>query len=164
MANHTILLLLLSIVIFSCMDKETIERNLITEQDSTNIHFKHARFTKILDEAEQQKKPILIYVTSDGCGPCIRMEREVFSDTTVQKFYNNSFVCGKIYIRRTGSVMKTSDYKELNRHKLKFLDLHDIQEAFPTFMVLDHNGQLIDKRTGFMDVNSFLTFGKSSSE
>lgn len=101
-----------------------------------------------------------MYYTSDGCGWCLKMERDVFSDTILQKFINENFICSKVHLKRTASEMKERDYKRLNKSKLDFMDLYGIDLAFPTFVIFSTNGKLIKKESKYMDVQEFVQFAK----
>ena len=102
-----------------------------------SIQFKYDKFSEAQKEAGKMKKSLLMYFTSDSCDWCLKMERDAFSDTTLQKFINENFICSKVYLKRPSSVMKTKNYKKLNKLKLDFMDLYDIEAAFPTFVMID---------------------------
>jgi thioredoxin-related protein len=46
--------------------------------------------------SQEKKRPIFVFATIKGCGPCIQMEREVFSYREVKKLLEERFVCLKI--------------------------------------------------------------------
>ena len=143
-----------------CTDRKAITNSLETEIDTHSIQFKYDKFSDAQKDAKEMKKPLLMYFTSDGCGWCIKMERDVFSDSTLQKFINENFICSKVYLKRPAAVMKTKDYKKLNKSKLDFMDLYNIKGAFPTFAIIDTNGKLIKKESKYMDVQEFVQFAK----
>lgn len=148
------------LVAWSCTNREEITNSLETEIDIHSIQFKYDKFSDAQKEAEKMKKPLLMYFTSDGCGWCLKMERDVFSDTTLHNFINENFICSKVYLKRPAAVMKTKDYKKLNKSKLDFMDLYNIEGAFPTFVIIDTNGKLIKKESKYMDVQEFVQFAK----
>ena len=160
MKIESIILSVFLLLSWSCTDREAITNSLETELDTHSIQFKYDKFSDAQKEAIKMKKPLLMYFTSDGCGWCLKMERDVFSDITLQKFINENFICSKVYLKRPSAVMKTKDYKKLNKSKLDFMDLYNIKEAFPTFVIIDTNGKLIRKESKYMDVQEFVQFAR----
>ena len=160
MQYKIIAIIISSLLIWSCTNREEIIKSLETEVETQSIQFKYDKFGNALKEAEKQEKPLLIYFTSDGCGLCLKMEKEVFTDSTLQDFINKEFICSKVHLKRTSSVMKTRDYKKLNKSKLEFMDLYKIEPAFPTFAILDFRGHLISKKSKYMNIQEFIQFGK----
>ncbi len=160
MKIESIVLFFFLLLVYSCTDREAITNSLETEIDTNSIQFKYDKFSDAQKEAGKMKKPLLMYYTSDGCGWCLKMERDVFSDTTLQKFINKNFICSKVHLKRTASEMKEKDYKRLNKSKLDFMDLYDIDLAFPTFVIFNTNCKLIKKESKYMDVQEFVQFAK----
>ncbi|HMP99915.1 MAG TPA: thioredoxin family protein [Cyclobacteriaceae bacterium] len=158
----SVIVLVVAVTIFSCRDRMTIMNNLETEIDTIRLNFEFAKFDNALNKAKFDNKHILVYVTSDGCAPCIKMERNVFSDSSVQQYYNGNFICSKIYIKRTASVMKSSEFKKLNKTQIDFLNYYNIDLAYPTFLILDNEGTLIKKAEGYMEIDDFIQFGDSA--
>ncbi|WP_299582416.1 thioredoxin fold domain-containing protein [uncultured Sunxiuqinia sp.] len=148
------------LITWSCTDREAIIDSLETEIDTRSIQFKYDKFSDAQKESEKMKRPLLMYFTSDGCGWCLKMERDVFSDTTLQNFINENFICSKVYLKRPAAVMKTKDYKKLNKSKLDFMDLYHLEAAFPTFVIFDTNSKLIKKESKYMDIQEFVQFAK----
>jgi len=155
-----LLLILCAIFLWRCADKGAITNSLETEVESKTLNFKYDKFIDALKEANDLKKPLLIYFTSDGCGWCLKMEREVFTDSTLQRVINEKFVCSKVHLKRPEAVMKTKDYNKLNKSKLDFMELYNIESAFPTFVILDFNGKLIKKVSKYMNIQEFIDFGE----
>ena len=155
-----LLIILCTIFLWSCANREAITNSLETEVENKTINFKYGLFVDALKEAKKLEKPLLIYFTSDGCGWCLKMEKEVFTDTTLQRVINERFVCSKVHLKRPESVMKTRDYNKLNKSKLDFMKLYNIESAFPTFVIIDFNGKLISKERKYMNVQEFIDFGK----
>ena len=156
------IILCLLLLISSCKNKKEIESQLEMEIDTSGIEFKFANFNKAIEKAKEIDKHILIYVTSDGCFPCMKMQKEVFTNPKVYEFFNKEMVCAKIHFKRTGSVMKSSEFKKLNETRIDFLDFHNVDKAFPTFLIFDNNGKLINKTAKYMNIEEFLKFGKKN--
>jgi thioredoxin-related protein len=154
-----ILLIFCATVLVACRDRKAIIDTLRTEIDTTTINFKYENFGNALTEAKETNKPILMYITQDGCAWCLKMEKEVFSDFSLQNSFNKNFICAKVHLRRTGPVMKTGDYNKLNKSEIAFMKLYKIQLSFPTFVIMNPDGKLISKESKFMNIQEFIQFG-----
>lgn len=101
-------------------------------------------FEKALKIAKEKQKPLLVDFTgSDWCGWCIRLDKEVFSKDEFKSFAKENLVLVEIDFPRKNnqdSFLK----KQNNRLKRKY----EIR-GFPTIVLLDFNGNLIDK-TGYV--------------
>ncbi|MEM9834626.1 MAG: thioredoxin family protein [Bacteroidota bacterium] len=148
----------------SCKDRRTIISEVDLSVDTSKINFKYAAFDDVIKQAEEESKDIFVYVTSTSCGHCYRMERDVFTQDAVQKFYNEKFVCAKVQIEHPGGITKASVFEELNKTKINFLDLYDVELVFPTFLIVDQQGALIKKVTKTMEAQEFVQFGNGSVE
>jgi len=152
-----------AVILTSCnfSNRKDIISSLKTEVDKKSINFEFESMDSALKKAKEQNKKIFIYLTSDGCGPCIKMERQVFCDSTLAKFYNENFVCAKSRIKYTSSEMKSSDFKKLNKTQMNFMDEFEIQGT-PSFVILNLNGDLVHIRRGYMDMDEFIQFGNDA--
>lgn len=162
MLTKNSLLILFILSLWSCADRVTVINSLETEIENETINFKYNKFGDALNEARELKKPLLIYFTSDGCGWCLKMENEVFIDTTLQKFINKNFICSKVHLKRLPGAMKSIDYEKMNRSRLDFMDLYDINQAFPTFAIINYNTELIKQESKFMNIQELIEFGKAA--
>lgn len=93
--------------------------------------------------AEAQKRDVLIFVDAyaDWCGPCKRMEREVFSKAEVGDLYNRQFVLSKIDMDdKNGQVFA-------RRYAVS---------GIPNMLFLDYKGEVVHQITGAMDAERFM--------
>ena len=101
-------------------------------------------FDKALKIAKETKKPILLDFTgSDWCGWCIRLDKEVFSKNSFKSFAKKNLVLVEIDFPRKNN-QDSFLRKQNNRLKAKY----EVR-GFPTIVLLDFNGNLIDK-TGYV--------------
>ena len=56
----------------------------------------HSEYSEARDTAEKNSLPILLHFHAWYCGPCQRMDRDVFPDTTVQKTLGENIAAVKI--------------------------------------------------------------------
>ena len=104
-------------------------------------------------EAAESNKLIMVDVYEVGCKYCRAMEREVYPDTTVRVVMDQGFIPVKLdgnseeMITFNGNEMQA---KEFAQSKGAY--------AFPTVIVLTAQGEVVKKRTGFMNVDELRQF------
>jgi len=157
-----IVTLLLLILLSSCnlSKKKSIITSLQTIVDTTSLKFQYKSMYIPLKTSKDENRLILIYFTSDGCGPCLNMEHTVFTDSLVKDFYKKNFICCKSHIKRE-SGPQTKQILELNKSISNFMEEFDVNGT-PSFIIIDSEGKLIHKKTGSMSANEFIQFGKDA--
>ncbi len=110
-----------------------------------------------LEAAQKQaidtNKLIMVDVYEVGCKYCRAMEREVYPDTTVRVVIDQGYIPVKLdgnseeFISFNGVEMQA---REFAQSKGAF--------AFPTVLVLTPQGDVLKKRTGFMNIDELRQF------
>ncbi len=109
-----------------------------TSLSSTNFY--NGSFDDALREARKQDKTLVLDFWADWCAPCLKMDKETFSDPELAKTLNENFVVYKVNI-------DTFDGMEIaNRFAV---------ESFPTIITLDNRGKFIYELKGFFPANYF---------
>lgn len=103
--------------------------------------------------AAEENKLILVDVFEQGCKFCRAMEREVYPDSTVRMVLDAGYVPVKI----DGNSQETIEYNGRQVAQLEFAQKFGVF-VFPTTLILDTEGNLIQKRTGYMNVDEFRQF------
>jgi len=104
-------------------------------------------------EALESNKLIMLDVYEVGCKYCRAMEREVYPDTTVRIVIDQGYIPVKLdgnseeLIRFNGEEMQA---KEFAQSKGAY--------AFPTVIVLTAEGDVVKRRTGFMNIDELRQF------
>lgn len=104
-------------------------------------------------EARESNKLILMDVYEVGCKYCRAMEREVYPDSTVRLVIDQGYIPVKLdgnseeMIRFNG---KETPAKDFAQSKGAY--------AFPTVIVLTADGDVVKKRTGFMNIDELRQF------
>jgi thioredoxin-related protein len=113
-----------------------------------------------LDEAKQaavqeHKYILLNFSGSDWCGPCIRMHKEIFDDSTFQQFASLSLIMVNADFPRNKKNQLSKEQQALND---KMADQYNRQGAFPYTVLLDTNGKVVKAWDGYPkeDVISFI--------
>ncbi|GAA3594024.1 thioredoxin family protein [Flavivirga amylovorans] len=107
-------------------------------------------FEEVKALAKAENKKIFLDFFTVWCGPCKRMDKEIFSKEEIGTIYNENFINYKINAEKgVGvSLAKTFDIK-----------------AYPTYIYLETDGSLISRRTGLSDdistIPAMLEFTKA---
>lgn len=111
----------------------------------SNIQFTQGSWKDVLDMAAKQNKPIFVDCYTVWCGPCKQMDANVFTDPLVAEYFNSNFINVKVDMEKDEGV-------ELAKH-------YDIR-AFPTFLYLDKEGNVLNVIAGGMSASEFLETSK----
>ena len=85
--NHLIILFLL-LVTTSAFSQEPSNKD--------SIHFFQGSWAEAVAKAKEEKKHIFLDAYASWCGPCKTMDREVYKDRKVAKYFNAKFISVKI--------------------------------------------------------------------
>ncbi|MEX0723139.1 MAG: DUF255 domain-containing protein [Gracilimonas sp.] len=104
-------------------------------------------------EAAQTDKLIFVDVYEIGCKYCRAMDREVFPDSTVRQVLDARY----IPVRLDGNSPEPIIF---NGEEIPAIDFAQSKGAyvFPTSLILDAEGNVIKKKTGYMGVDEFRQF------
>ncbi|MBN8664773.1 MAG: thioredoxin family protein [Chitinophagales bacterium] len=107
----------------------------------TDIQFSSGSWKEILDEAKRLEKPVFVDVYTSWCGPCKQMSKNVFTQKEVADKFNASFINYKIDAEKGEGVELAAKYKVT---------------AYPTYLFVDGNGNLVYKSSGSMPAERFI--------
>ena len=110
---------------------------------NAQIDFKKGSWEAVKQEAKKQNKLIFIDFYYTGCAPCAQMDTQVFPNKQVYTALNKDFVSFKT------DVLKEEIGEEL-RKKYRV-------GGFPTFIFLTSEGEVINRITGFCNVERFMS-------
>lgn len=113
-----------------------------------------ATFEETLAKAKAEEKPILIYFTgSDWCGPCKRLETDVFSTEKFIDFSNENMILYKADFPRNTDLV-TPENKLINKQ----LSSRYNQSSFPTMIVINQYGSELGRKNGVYMSDSYFYF------
>jgi thioredoxin-related protein len=103
--------------------------------------------------AKENDKLIFVDVFEIGCRYCRAMDREVFPDSTVRQVLDANY----IPVRIDGN---STEMITFNNEQVPSRDFAQSKGAyvFPTSLILDSEGNVVKKKTGYMGVDEFRQF------
>lgn len=127
----------------------------------TGMHFEHnTTWKNILAKAKAENKYIFLDCFTTWCGPCKMMSSTIFPKTEVGDLYNAKYI-------NAGAQMDTSRTKDNEEVKSWYATSHEIAvkynvNAYPTYLIFNPNGELVDRFLGSMTANEFIAKGKDA--
>lgn len=107
---------------------------------SAQTDFRDLSLKEALKVAKQEGKMVFVDFYTDWCGPCKKMARDVFPQKKVGDFFNAKFVCLKLNAEKEGKTWA-------QRYKVT---------AYPTFLVLDTDGEVQASMKGALGADEFM--------
>lgn len=111
------------------------------------MKFAHGDWEDVLARAKSQDKIIFVDAYAEWCGPCKMMAKNVFSDEAVGDFYNDKFLNVKIDMEKGEGPGLAQRYEV---------------RAYPTFLFVDGDGNLVHRGIGYQPSEVFMELGKSA--
>jgi thioredoxin-related protein len=127
---------------------------LLASSQEKGIHWaKCSTWEAVKHKARDEKKYIFVDCYTTWCGPCKRMEKEVYIEDTVGFILNDKFISVKVQMdqNETDSDEIKTWYQESKNLQKKF---HIV--SFPSFVFLSPDGEILHLATGFKPVHQFL--------
>ncbi len=113
------------------------------------IQFSELSFNEVLAKAKKENKLVFLDAYASWCGPCKMLDRKVFPLKTVGDFYNKNFVNTHI------DMEKGEGPQIAQRYQIR---------SYPTLLILNSDGEVIQKTMGYTEEKEFLEFGKQASD
>ena len=101
----------------------------------------NASFQEVLNKAKSENKMVFVDCYTEWCGPCKMMSSEEFPQKQAGDYFNPKFVSVKID-------MEKGEGPELCTR----FDVH----AFPTFLFMDSDGNLLHRMVGYSKIDKFI--------
>jgi thioredoxin-related protein len=120
----------------------------INAQD-VGIRFMDATWEQVMAEAKKQEKLIFVDAYTTWCGPCKVMAQNVFTQKEVGDFYNQYFINYKLDMEKGEGLDFAKTYKV---------------KAYPTFLFIDGDGNLVHQSLGSRPVQSFIELGEAAHD
>lgn len=115
---------------------------------SQGIKFQQERYADVLKMAKEQNKLVFVDIYTSWCGPCKHMAKNIFPEVKAGEFYNAHFLNLQL------DAEKSEDGKMVAK---KFG-----VTAYPTFLFIDGNGELVYRFLGGRTVDMFVKEGEKA--
>jgi len=146
---------LLSLVAF-CLPFTLIAQN----DESTGIRFENfPNWTAVKEKAKQENKYIFVDCYATWCGPCKKMDKEVYTIDSIGKLFDGNFI--SIKIQSDTSRNDNDDVKRWYADAKYFQSEYKIA-SLPTFLFFSPDGKLVHEGVGYMSPTRFYALGKDA--
>ena len=143
------LILLLSVVSYSCKTKQVteIKPKKDTYYDGEMVFQIADDLISALEVAEEKGKPLFVEFEAEWCLPCKIMSEEVFTHEETAGLFNDNFINYKVDIEtQSGANMKM---------------LYGVN-ILPTLLILDHKGKALARNDGSLMHKSFVNLANEA--
>ena len=119
------------------------------QEHATGIQFDHSAWKDILAKAKTEKKIIMVDAFTTWCGPCKWMAKNIFTREDVAAAYNAGFVNAKIDMEKGEGLELAKKYNV---------------QAYPTFLFINADGEVVHRLCGSMEADKFIAEGKTAMD
>ncbi|MFU8811465.1 MAG: thioredoxin family protein [Balneolaceae bacterium] len=112
-----------------------------------------------LDRASQENKLVLVDIFEVGCQFCRAMNRDVYPAPSTRSVLDREFFPVKI----NGNSDSVITFRGVQMPELEFAQQMGVT-AYPFTVILDPEGNIVDRRRGYMDVQTLTRFMRNAVE
>ena len=116
-------------------------------QEGKGIQFFKGTFAQALAKAKSEGKPLFVDFYAVWCGPCKKMEKQIFTQPEVGEYFNKHFVALQLDAEKPENVDVAKTYKV---------------EAFPTLGIFDGEGKALSINVGYMNAQELMAMAKTA--
>ena len=146
--------LLNSIILICSILSGQAERQISTDSIISGIQFQQDTYWKqVLAKAKKEGKYIFVDCYATWCGPCMKMEKEVYSLPKIGDIYNEKFISLKIQM---DSAKTDNKKKKLFYADARFFESHYKINAYPCLLFFMPDGRILNKFIGALKPDDFV--------
>lgn len=139
-----LLLLIFPFVIWS-FSIPAVHKNYRKPSKGNGIQFLESDWSKALEQAKKQNKPIFLDAYASWCGPCKLLKRNTFSKKEAGDFFNEHYINIAIDMEKgDGPALAQKFYVD----------------AYPTLIIADKSGNIVTYTKGYMNAGQLIEFGR----
>lgn len=149
---------LLSLSLFCLAHTLVFSQKADVPEAKSAIHFEeNLRWQEILEKAKKESKYIFLDCFTTWCGPCKRLEKEVYIIDSVGSFFNENFISVKMQMDKTKADPETvkARYQDASLIEKK----HEI-DAYPTLIFFNPNGEIVNREAGYFAPANLLNIAR----
>ena len=119
----------------------------LLQSQAATVNFSNDSWERLLSKAKEENKMIFLDAYTTWCGPCKKMDKNVFPKSEVASFFNANFINAKID-------MEKGEGADLARK-------YGIR-AFPSLLFVDADGKVVHRGVGFHDEEQILALAQTA--
>lgn len=131
--------------------------------DSSNkgIHFEHElNWQQVQEKAKRENKYIFVECYATWCGPCKRMDKEVFAADSTGEFMNKRFVSVKLQM--DSSKQDDANVQAWYAEAHAMIVFYKV-DVLPTFLFFDSTGKIVHKGLGYQKAPDFINLAMNAA-
>jgi thioredoxin-related protein len=124
------------------------------DSSAEGIHFVQGlSWSEILAKAKRERKYIFVDCYATWCGPCKKMEKEVYSRRDVGDRFNDQFICVKAQLDSSKNDDASTRAFYSSAHYIE--GRYDIR-LYPTLLFFNPNGNILNRVSGAMEASDLV--------
>lgn len=134
--------------------------NLHGQPDQGNLNWiRGLSWNQVKQKALNENKFVFIDAYATWCGPCKAMNKTVFVNDTIERYFNEKFVCLKVQMDKTKS---DDDYIKSWYSEAELIKKEFKINSYPTFIFISPEGKVVHKEFGYKSVIEFMAIANSA--
>ena len=158
------------LLLFACSDEPGPAERYAKNQDWMKQELARSErpnMLNLLDSSKRAGMPLLLYFTAEDSPNSRRMERTIFTDTTVARFMQQNFVFVALHVDDATALPEANrpiNSEDGAEHTTYGSMAHELQATLtgsksqPMFLIMDHDYQMLGQRGFEPDKDEFFKF------
>jgi thiol-disulfide isomerase/thioredoxin len=114
---------------------------------------------QVKEKAKRENKYIFLDCFTTWCGPCKKMDHEVYTDEKIGRFFSNKFISVKVQMDRTKD---DNDFIKSWYNDAAEIGKHYLLEGYPTLLFFSPSGIIVQKETGFKNIKDLMILAQAA--